>query len=556
MKEMKKTIYTIMLSAAVLLSLTGCNKDFDPKIYGVLTEQNFPVSEDDFVSLMMSCYIPFTNTWTYSLYASSGNQHPWYIPAGGVIKQFDTTSDVEAPWVNGVWNINYRQLSEANFSMCRYYSRGVLEDARPNNYPKTREVTRFTSVIGTIEDAPAAKISEERKREILAEARICRGLQMYNLLHVYGPVPLIVNPEDVENKDALNNAERPSLDEISQWIYDDFEFGAKYAPETQTDRGRFSRDYARFCLMKHCLNEGSHMDGWYSRALDMYRELNTGKYTLFRQGENPYREMFREKNDFNCEIIAAISCDPSSTGNLKEGSMNPFAMLAIPNNAAKKDDLGNDTPFSVCGPGWGLTFNLAPKFYDTFESGDLRKESILTEYYTTTGEWWGPAEIGKKSEWDGYIPYKYPAETATAPCFGNDFPLARWADVLLMFAEAEVRMSGAAPSSEAVAAVNEVRARAGLGSLSSSKTDSAEHFLDALLDERGHEFWFEGMRKVDLIRFNRYAQRVRATKGTVPTHQYMPIPDYAVNEAAEIGKTLVQEFSREGWDEDRSKAGM
>lgn len=550
---MKKTIY-IAITATALLMDTGCNKDFDPKIYGVLTEQNFPVSENDFVSLMMSCYIPFTNTWTYSLYASNGNQHPWYIPAGGVLKQFDTTSDVEAPWVSGVWNINYRQLSEANFSMCRYYSRSVLEDARPNNYPKTREVTRFTSVIGTIQNAPATKISEERKREILAEARICRGLQMYNLLHVYGPVPLIVDPEKVENTEALNNAVRPSLDEISQWIYDDFEFAAQYAPENQNEKGRFSRDYAKFMLMKHCLNEGGHMDGWYGKALDMYRELNTGKYRLFTSGINPYKEMFREKNDFNCEIIAAISCDPSSTGNLKEGSMNPFAMLAIPNNAAKKDDLGNDTPFSVCGPGWGLTFNVSPKFYDSFESADLRKESILTQYYTTTGEWWGPAEIGKKSEWDGYIPYKYPAETATAPCFGNDFPLARWADVLLMFAEAEVRQSGAAPSSEAVAAVNEVRSRAGLGNLSSSKTDSEEHFLDALLEERGHEFWFEGMRKVDLIRFNRYARQVRTTKGTVPTHQYMPIPDYAVNEASEIGKTLVQEFSRDGWDEDKAKA--
>lgn len=551
---MKKTLYIIFLSASLIMS-SGCNKDFDPKIYGVLTEQNFPVSENDFVSLMMSCYIPFTNTWTYSLYASSGNQHPWYIPAGGVLKQFDTTSDEEAPWVSGVWNINYRQLSEANFSMCRYYSRSVLEDTRPNNYPKTREVTRFTSVIGTIQNAPATKISEERKREILAEARICRGLHIYNLLHVYGPVPLIVNPEDVENKDALNNAVRPSLDDISQWIYDDFEFAAKYAPENQTAKGRFTRDFARFMLMKHCLNEGGHVGGWYAKALEMYNELNTGKYRLFKQGTNPYAEMFREKNDFNCEIIAAISCDPSSTGNLKEGGMNPFAMLAIPNNAAKKDDLGNQTPFSICGPGWGLTFNIAPKFYDSFESSDLRKENIITKYYTTSGDWWGPEEIGKKSEWDGYIPFKYPAETATAPCFGNDFPLARWADVLLMFAEAEVRQSGAAPSKEAVAAVNEVRNRAGLENLSSSKTDSAEHFLEALLDERGHEFWFEGMRKVDLIRFNRYARKVRSTKGVVPTHQYMPIPDYAVNEAKELGKNLAQEYARDGWDEDKSKAG-
>ena len=61
--------------------------------------------------------------------------------------------------------------------------------------------------------------------------------------------------------------------------------------------------------------------------------------------------MFREVNDFNCEIIAAISCDPSSTGNPKEGGMNPFAMLSMPNNAAKKDDIGNPTPFSIVGPG-------------------------------------------------------------------------------------------------------------------------------------------------------------------------------------------------------------
>ena len=125
-----------------------------------------------------------------------------------------------------------------------------------------------------------------------------------------------------------------------------------------------------------------------------------------------------------------------------------------------------------------------------------------------------------------------------------------------MFAEAQVRKSGAAPSDEAVAAVNEVRARAGLGPLASSKTASAEAFLDALLDERGHELWFEGLRKIDLIRFNQYARRVRKTKGVIPTHQYMPIPDYAVNEAAEKGKKLEQEYSREGWDSDKAAASL
>lgn len=547
-------MFSVILVVVTVILTASCEKNFDPKIYGVLTDQNFPVSESDFEALMMACYVPYVNTWTYSLYASSGNQHPWYIPAGGVLKMFDTPSDLEAPWVNGVWDINYRKASEADFSMCVYYSRGALEDTRPNHYPKTREVTRFTSIIKAIQDADATSISETRKQEILAEARMCRGLHLYNLLHVYGPVPVLVDVDKINDPDALNNAVRPSLDDYAQWVYDDFDFAARYAPETQVDRGRFTRDLARVYLMRHCLNEGYHMEGWYKKALDLYSELNTGKYKLFTQGQNPYKEMFRECNDFNCEIIGAISCDPSSTGNNKEGGMNPFAMLAMPNNAAKKNDLGEPTPFAIAGAGWGMTFNLAPKFYDTFDEGDLRRECIITSYYTVGGEWWGPADIGKRPEWDGYVPYKYPAETATAPNFGNDFPLARWADVLLMFAEAEVRNSKAAPSSEALAAVNAVRKRAGLGNLQSKYTGSADAFLDALLTERGHEFWFEGMRKIDLIRFNQFATRVAKVKNTLPTHQYMPIPNYAVDEAAELDLVLEQTFSREGWEEDLARA--
>ena len=547
-------MFSVILVVVTVILTASCEKNFDPKIYGVLTDQNFPVSESDFEALMMACYVPYVNTWTYSLYASSGNQHPWYIPAGGVLKMFDTPSDLEAPWVNGVWDINYRKASEADFSMCVYYSRGALEDTRPNHYPKTREVTRFTSIIKAIQDADATSISETRRQEILAEARMCRGLHLYNLLHVYGPVPVLVDVDKINDPDALNNAVRPSLDDYAQWVYDDFDFAARYAPETQVDRGRFTRDLARVYLMRHCLNDGYHMEGWYKKALDLYSELNTGKYKLFTQGQNPYKEMFRECNDFNCEIIGAISCDPSSTGNNKEGGMNPFAMLAMPNNAAKKNDLGEPTPFAVAGAGWGMTFNLAPKFYDTFDEGDLRRECIITSYYTVGGEWWGPADIGKRPEWDGYVPYKYPAETATAPNFGNDFPLARWADVLLMFAEAEVRNSKAAPSSEALAAVNAVRKRAGLGNLQSKYTGSADAFLDALLTERGHEFWFEGMRKIDLIRFNQFATRVAKVKNTLPTHQYMPIPNYAVDEAAELDLVLEQTFSREGWEEDLARA--
>lgn len=550
---MKKIISTVS-AAVLLLVVVGCEKNFDPKIYGVLTDQNYPSCEKDYETLMMTCYTPFMTPFVYCLYATDMNQHGWYAPSGGVVFQFDITADTMAPWVTGVWNNNIRQISEANYNLAVYWPRNMMSDETPSHYPKTREVTRFTEIIGNIEKAPADRISLEKKNEFLGEARLCRGLHMFFLLHVYGPVPVIVDPAKVNDSEALKNAERPTLDEYCDWVYDDLAFAIENISETQAEHGRFTADYARYCLMRHCLNEGYHKDGWYDKALEMYSALNTGRYKLFDKGTNPYVDMFREANDWNSEIIMAVSCSTSSTGGQKEGSMNSFFMSAAPFNCTKKDDLGNPTPFAVSGPGWGLCRNIAPKFYDTFETDDLRKEAILTSYYTTSGEWWGPADIGKHAEWDGYIPYKYPAETATAPCWGNDIPMARWADVLLMFAEAEVRKTGAAPSEEAKAAVNAVRARAGLGELQPKYVDSAAHFLDAVLEERGHEFWYEGVRKIDLIRFNKYAQNCRKVKLKIPTHQYMPIPNYAVDEATAVGKTLEQTYSREGWEADLAAA--
>ena len=159
---------------------------------------------------------------------------------------------------------------------------------------------------------------------------------------------------------------------------------------------------------------------------------------------------------------------------------------------------------------------MSPKFWDTYDPSDKRREVILTKYYTTAGTW-----IDRNTTtWDGFIINKFPVETATA-FQGTDIPLARWADVLLMYAEAEVRKNNAAPSADAIAAVNEVRKRAGLGDLPSSATANVEAFLEALLTERGHEMLYEGMRKIDLIRFNQYAQRTAKIKGVAPTHQFL-----------------------------------
>ncbi len=120
-----------------------------------------------------------------------------------------------------------------------------------------------------------------------------------------------------------------------------------------------------------------------------------------------------------------------------------------------------------------------------------------------------------------------------------------------MYAEAEARKAQAVPSGEALQGVNDVRDRAGLEPLSGEAISSYEGFLEALLKERGHELMFEGTRKIDLIRFNKYRQLTGERKGHEPTHQYFPIPDYAIKQANEYGKDLTQWFERPGFDQDQ-----
>ena len=66
--------------------------------------------------------------------------------------------------------------------------------------------------------------------------------------------------------------------------------------------------------------------------------------------------------------------------------------------------------------------------------------------------------------------------------------------------------------------------------------------------ERGHELYYEGCRKIDLIRFNKYYTLLKEA-GKDPSSQYFPLPDYAVKQAEECGKTLTQYFTRDNYDD-------
>lgn len=544
---MKNLKYYLTIGAAIFL-ISSCENDFDPMVYGSFLKEGYFETEDDYVNIAMACYIPFGTHPSYD-FKAAGGRYAWFAAAGGVMRLFEGTSDLMAPMTTNGLGSDWLRFSQADFSNCVNYARGASGQNVINHFQTTGEVTRMTYIYGLIKDAPEEMIKPEVRKQLLAEVRLCRGLHMYFAFHVYGPLPFITNEKDVFDDAALYDMRRPKLEDAVKLITDDFEYAVANMPEKENvpEQGRYNRDFARFALMRHCLNEGAYIDGYYQRALDMYDELK-GKYSLFSKGTNPYAEQFTSNHKFNEEVIMAVSITPTSTGTWTTGDANLIGMYTIPLDASS--EIGDNPELDPHGAGWHQYYNVAVKFYDSFEANDLRAKTILTEYKTRDGFTRTRTDIGSK--WSGFILNKFKPEVRSS-YQPMDIPMARWADVLLMYAETLIRKNNTV-STEAISAVNEVRNRAGLGNLPSDKTASVNDFLNAILEERGHELFYEGSRKIDLIRFNAYAQKCKAVKGTIPTHQYMPLPNYAVNQAGDHGMELFQTYSRPGWAEDMSKA--
>ena len=118
--RMKKKIFLPMLVSLQLL-FGSCENNFDPYIYGALLQGEYPSTEQEYVSYMMICYLPYTTVWTYDM-GSGGLQHGIHIPSGGVVRMFDSTSDIcaYAATVGADW----RRFSLGDYSNCFYYWRG------------------------------------------------------------------------------------------------------------------------------------------------------------------------------------------------------------------------------------------------------------------------------------------------------------------------------------------------------------------------------------------------------------------------------------------------
>lgn len=484
-----KKVFLIILTSTILL-LGGCKKNFDPQLLGVLSPSNFPQSESDYESYTMEVYKPFQAKWPYST-----GMYPFHGYEYSIVQLFDAPTDIMEKFLD--WGGFFTGFSTANFSFMKNLGRN-------NHFEDIRFVTRITKIIGDLD--AATTVSAGNKALWTGEAKLARGWLMYYLLHMYGPVPVLLDPAKI-GTDAEYDLTRPARDAYVAAAAADLRFAADNLPRNASVYGRFNKGLALTILTRLYLNEKN-----WQKAEATAREITALGYSLLTN----YRDLFRTSTERNNETIFAVSVDAKADGGEANGNMNAWTFYT----------LGDCPGITQTSGGWGQVFTATWQFYDSFDPTDKRRQMLVPSYTSTTG-----VVRNRANGLKGAIIMKYPDEESSSAYHGNDIPIARYGDVLLMLAEAINNQNG--PTTEAIGFVNEVRAKhGGIGNLPAADVASKQAFSDAILRERGWDLFMEGERKMDLVRNGKWQTALQSVGKTPPPAEsnfLFPVPQYAID---------------------------
>lgn len=336
-----------------------------------------------------------------------------------------------------------------------------------------------------LDQIDGANFAENLKKQYKGEAMFIRALNYFNMYRIWGGVP--ATKHVVSAAEALKVA-RYSDEQMFDLIAGDLKeiVDNNYLPETYSsaDMGRATSGAAKALLGKVYLT----FHKW-TEAKDILSQL-IGKYQLV----SPIAQVFNVDNKNNNEIIFAVHFNKEIEG---EGHSFWYNLT----NAS------DDT-------------NQTSSLLNTFPTGDTRKDLITY------------VQVEKNVRLMNKF---YDTKSPTFKTVGNDQILLRYADVLLMYAEAlnEIQYD-ASDGSLALKYLNAVRQRAGISNLTVKQLPTQEKFRKGILVERQREFPYEGQRWFDLVRMG-FAKSVMAENGVeIKDYQLLfPIPQQEIEKVGD-----------------------
>ena len=469
---MKKLIY----AAACLLTVASvsCESFLDETPKSTLTPQNSFKDEADWNKTLTAAYGSLQNI-------TAGFEAKYAITLG----EFGT--DEVIPF----------DLGWAAYAELHYYTFSAQHPFLDNHYGLCYDGVKRCNIV--IDMPPEAAVSDSARTTMIAQARFLRAVFYFDLVRMYGGVPLWTSGS--VDRDQIMKP-RATADEVYGLIVEDLRAAASALPEKWTensDKGRATSHAANAMLGRVLLQWG--------RPDEALAALNLvyGKFRLYDDYAHIFSPAHKNEEIENIfEVQFRHSGKWGEEGSLQHSYWGPRGV-------------GGPTAFG----GWG-GFGASQYLYDSYADNDRRKEAFFWTEFGGIAQ--NPPCI--KKFWDEN--------------YGNEmenddlnFVFLRYADVLLMRAEALNAVDD--KTNAKYDCLNEVRRRAGLTGkddvITAEKGYTREEFAEILLEERMKELCCEHLRRFDLIRFGKLAQQMSRAHGVeVRDHHVLyPIPQSAMD---------------------------
>ena len=525
-KESPIILLIIIIFGATAFITNSCT-DLEEEVYTELMAEDFEPREGDIASMLAPVYSAKRglyfgwhgyfdfNEESSDIIVTPARPNGWVD--GGVYRRMHLhTWTSEQSHVGGVWWSAFSGINSAN----RVYHQ--FEQDRPD--------------LG------------ERKENILAEIRVARAYYYYILLDAIGNVP-IVTEWDVE-EDFL--PEQNTRQEVFDFIIEEVNEALPYLAETadMSNYGRWTKWAAKALLARVYLNAEVYVgEAMWDEVITQCDDIiASGEYIL----ESDYSAPFAFDNTGSPELVMAVPFDDLH---------GPWFHLHM-----KTLHPQNQATYNIEGAPWGGNAAI-PQFIDTYHPDDTRLDDtwIKGQQFSSAGDTLycnlgddmmdEPLEFVNEmgdvyyaAEHEGYRIGKFEIPMGALGMLPNDFPVFRYADILMMKAEALLRQGNA---NEAATYVTQVRERAFKDNPAAAEVTGDELMQGSsynygvieegemiyeeggddivygrFLDELGWEFAAEARRRTDLIRFDAFTTKPRLSfEGSEEYRRLMPVPE-------------------------------
>lgn len=496
--------------AALVMSTAASCVNLDEEVYSYISQDNFFTSEEQVAIYAGRAYTSLQN-W--------GSEQSW-------LTMDMLLGDEACAPINpeGAWNDNgrYKELQEHRIptaSKLNLMTWDFIFDG----------IAACNDVIYALENS---KFEFDGRARVLSEIRVLRAFFYYIAADGYDNVPFCINKLDTSYPKPQNRAY------LFGWIENEILTNIDNLADSRETNyyGRITKGVANTLLTKLYINAPVWgQPAQYDKAAAAAKAVITsGTYSLAAN----YKDNFIVHNETSPEAIFAI---PYSTQYI-ESSDNAFCLFALTlsaNLAKKKYSIGD---------GW-YGYVGQPDFIETYEEGDKRLTDtyLFGQMYDKEGREMSISIKGSKdpvpyiidpifpesdfvngrSELEGAFLHKWEYQndgllTSYKISMENDIFIFRYADVILLYAEALLR-DGKGLDALALDGLKQIRKRAGLEEISNWD-------LDKLYIERGHEMALEGWRRQDMVRFGTYQNTWWAKKERTPDGKVLlPIPSEILN---------------------------